>query len=186
VRAPAGAARGANSSGHGYTAGTADVVSVRRDSYRPTAACVARAAATGTTAIATPARAADAKLRVLVVENNADLRHLLALTIDAEPDLRCIGVTDRAAGALELAREQQPDVVVMDLLLDEGPSLPTARVLRESSPGTSVLVYSGHASPALAEEAQRWGVREYVTKGGDVEELLAAIRRCDRSPAPPN
>lgn len=108
------------------------------------------------------------------------------MTIDAEPDLRCIGATDRASGAVELARERQPDVVVMDLLLDEGPSLPTARVLRDCVPGTSILVYSGHANPALAEEAQRWGVREYVTKGGDVEDLLAAIRRCDRSPAPSN
>ena len=73
----------------------------------------------------------------------------------------------------------------MDLLLDEGPSLPTARTLRETLPGTSVLVYSGHANPALAEEAQRWGVREYVTKGGDVEDLLAAIRRCERGGATP-
>jgi DNA-binding NarL/FixJ family response regulator len=71
----------------------------------------------------------------------------------------------------------------MDLLLDEGPSLPTARALRESVPGTSILVYTGHANPALAQEARRWGVREYVTKGGDVEDLLAAIRRCDRAPA---
>jgi DNA-binding NarL/FixJ family response regulator len=134
----------------------------------------------GTTVIATATPPSDSRLRVLVVENNADLRHLLALTIDAEPDLRCIGATDRAAGAVELARAQKPDVVVMDLQLDEGPSLPTARVLRESLPGTSILVYSGYANPALAGQADHWGVREYVTKGGDVEDLLAAIRRCER------
>lgn len=116
---------------------------------------------------------------MLVVENNADLRQLLALTIDAEPDLRCIGSTGRAQGVVELARERRPDVVVMDLELDEGPSLPTARAIRESVPGASILVYSGHASPALAAQAQRFGVREYVAKGGDVEDLLAAIRRCD-------
>lgn len=137
----------------------------------------------GRTAISTPATTPnETKLRVLLVENNADLRQLLALTIDAEPDLRCIGSTDRASGIVELARERRPDVVVMDLLLDEGPSLPMARQLRDSVPGTSILVYSGHANPALAQEAQRWGVSEYVTKGGDVEDLLAAIRRCDRAP----
>jgi DNA-binding NarL/FixJ family response regulator len=51
-------------------------------------------------------------------------------------------------------------------------------------PGTSVLVYSGHSNPALAAEASRWGVRECVTKGGDVEDLLAAIRRCEPAPSP--
>jgi DNA-binding NarL/FixJ family response regulator len=124
--------------------------------------------------------APDPRLRVLLVENNADLRQLLALTIDSEPDLQCIGSTDGADGLVALARERKPDVVVLDLLLDSGPSLPMARELRESVPGTSVLVYSGHANPALAAEAHRWGVCEFVTKGGDVEELLDAIRRCDR------
>jgi DNA-binding NarL/FixJ family response regulator len=119
---------------------------------------------------------------VLVVENNADLRQLLALTIDAEPDLQCVGSTDRASSVVAIARERRPDVVVMDLLLEDGPSLPTARELRDSMPGTSILVYSGHANAALVAEAGRWGVRECVTKGGDVEDLLAAIRRCERAP----
>lgn len=116
---------------------------------------------------------------MLVVENNEDLRTLLTLTIDAEPDLHCIGSTDRADGAVQLARERRPDVVVMDLLLEGGPSLPTARELHDSAPGTSILVYSGVANPALAAEARRWGVRECVAKNGDVEVLLAAIRRCE-------
>jgi DNA-binding NarL/FixJ family response regulator len=72
----------------------------------------------------------------------------------------------------------------MDLVLEEGPSLPTARTLCDAVPGTSVLVYSGHSNPALAAEASRWGVRECVTKGGDVEDLLAAIRRCEAAPPP--
>lgn len=71
-------------------------------------------------------------------------------------------------------------MIVLDLQLEDGLSLPVARELRDSVPGTSVLVYTGHASAALAAEANRWGVREYVKKGGDVDDLLAAIRRCDK------
>lgn len=117
-------------------------------------------------------------LSVLLVENNADLRDLLKLTIDAEPDLECVGSLGDAGSLIATARERRPDVVVLDLFLDQGPSLPLARELSDAVPGTSVLVYSGHASPALAAEAGRWGVREYVTKSGDVDDLLAAIRRC--------
>jgi putative acetyltransferase len=117
---------------------------------------------------------------VLVVENNDDLRNLLALTIDAEPDLRCIATSASARDLVRLARDERPDVVVLDLQLEDGLSLPVARELRDSVPGTSVLVYTGHANPALAAEAGRWGVREYVKKGGDVEDLLAAIRRCEK------
>jgi ActR/RegA family two-component response regulator len=137
----------------------------------------------GEPVIGTQSPPADSRLRVLVVENNADLRQLLALTIDSEPDLQCIGSTDRTDDLLALARERRPDVVVMDLLLDAGPSLPMARELHDSVPGTSILVYSGHANPTLAAEARRWGVTEYVTKGGDVDDLLNAIRRCDRGVA---
>lgn len=122
----------------------------------------------------------DARLRVVVVENNDDLRRLLALTIDAEPDLRCVATRTSARDLLALARTERPDVVVLDLQLEDGSSLPVARALRESAPGTSVLVYTGHANAARAADANRWGVREYVTKGGDVEDLLAAIRRCEK------
>lgn len=122
---------------------------------------------------------------MLVVENNPDLRTLLELTIDAEPDLRCIGTSAGTGDLVEFARERQPDVVVLDLLLDTGLSLPVARRLREGVPRASVLVYSGHANPEIAAEARRWGVSEYVTKGGDVEDLLAAIRRHEKSATDP-
>lgn len=124
---------------------------------------------------------------MLVVENNDDLRRLLALTIDAEPDLRCVATSASARDLVRLAQVERPDVVVLDLQLEDGLSLPVARELRDSVPGTSVLVYTGHASAALAADAGRWGVSEYVKKGSDVEDLLAAIRRCQRSadsPAP--
>lgn len=102
------------------------------------------------------------------------------LTIDAEPDLRCVATSTTGRELLALARVERPDVVVLDLQLEDGLSLPVARELRDSVPGTSVLVYTGHASAALAADASRWGVREYVKKGGDVEDLLAAIRRCEK------
>lgn len=122
----------------------------------------------------------DARIRVLVAEDNADLRRVLATLLDGEPDLRCVGVAGTPDDVLPLARESQPHVVVLDLLLEGGSSLHLIRGLRTALPGVRIVMYSGYGSDVTAREALRRGAAEFVVKSADVEPLLAAVRRVGR------
>lgn len=125
--------------------------------------------------------AQDSRIRVLVAEDNGDLRQLLALLFDAEPDMRCVGACATPDEVLPRARETQPHVVVLDLLLEGGSSLHLIRGLQGVAPGLQVVMYSGHRSDVTEREARRRGAADFVVKSADVQPLLAAVRRVGRA-----
>jgi len=121
-----------------------------------------------------------AKIRVLVAEDNDDLRRVLAALFDAEPDLECVGRVATPEQVLPLAREVQPDVVVLDLLLEGGSSMHVIRELQAAVPGAKVVMYSGYGSDITARESKRRGASAFVVKSGDFDPLLATIRQVVR------
>src|SRR6185295_7574115 len=84
------------------------------------------------------------------------------------------------AGDLESTRRyvraHRPDVLVLDLNLPEGSSLPAIPELREQSPGTAVVVLTMQQDPAFAREAMRAGALGYVLKHSAGSELVDAVR----------
>ena len=82
-----------------------------------------------------------------------------------------------AASGLRLAREDPPELALVDLRLPDGSGLEAVRTLRELDPSTSVVVLTGYGSIATALEAVRLGAAHYLTKPADVDEILAAFAR---------
>src|SRR5258708_2353553 len=97
--------------------------------------------------------------------------------IDNEPDMHCVGqVTDAAAG-LGAARDASADVLILDLMLQGGSSLPLVEELTAAMPDLRVIIFSGLAdSEELAREVKRRGAAAFVTKGCDFQVLLEALR----------
>jgi len=116
------------------------------------------------------------KTRIVVAEDNADLRTLLQLVIDAENDLGCVGATGSLSDVAALASREAADVVVLDLELNGESSLHHLSTLRDACPAARFVIYSGHAHPKMKEGAMLAGASDYVLKSGDSGELLQAIR----------
>lgn len=121
--------------------------------------------------------AAGGRVRVLVAEDNDDLRRVLAVLIDAEPDLACVGSVAKPEHVLPLAREVAPHVVVLDLLLEGGSSMHVIQGLQQLRPPVKVVMYSGYGSDVTERESRRRGAAAFVVKTGDFDLLLAAIRK---------
>lgn len=117
------------------------------------------------------------RIRVLVAEDNDDLRRILSASLDAEPDLECVGRVATPDQVLPLAREVVPDVVVLDLLLEGGSSLHVIRELKTLLPAARVVMYSGYGSDVTERESRRRGACAFVVKSGDLQPLLDTIRR---------
>ena len=73
-------------------------------------------------------------------------------------------------------RAHRPRVLVLDLNLPEGSSLPAIPELREQSPETAVVVLTMQQDPAFAREAMRAGALGYVLKHSAGNELVDAVR----------
>lgn len=119
----------------------------------------------------------DAKIRVLIAEDNDDLRRVLSGLIDGEADMECVGRVASPDEVLPLARGLRPHVVVLDLLLEGGSSMHLIRELKSVLPDSQVVMYSGYGSDVTERESKRRGAAAFVVKTGDFEPLLAAIRR---------
>ena len=81
------------------------------------------------------------------------------------------------AEALELVRQQAPDLAVLDLKMPGKNGLDILRELKSISPTTRVLMLTGYGSIAGTVEAMHAGAENYVTKPADVDQILEAFRR---------
>lgn len=114
---------------------------------------------------------------VLIVDDHPIVRRGLAQVIEAEKDLAVCGEAADPDEALEIAREQQPHVAVVDIGLARGDGLELVRELRTHLPAVKALVLSLHDEAVYAERALRAGARGYIMKEAGGDEVVEAIRR---------
>jgi DNA-binding NarL/FixJ family response regulator len=116
-------------------------------------------------------------IRVLVAEDNEDLRDLLVTLISAEDDLKCVGTaSDVDAVIAACAGQPKADVLVLDLELQGRSSIDVLKSVRGSGSKMTIIVFSGHSHPEMIRHTLAAGADAYVPKSGDFELLLDAIR----------
>lgn len=77
--------------------------------------------------------------------------------------------------ALDIARNESPELALVDLRMPGGSGLDLVKELKALDPATEIVVLTGYGSIATAMEAVRLGARHYLTKPADVDEILAAF-----------
>lgn len=115
-------------------------------------------------------------LRVVVADDEPDLRLLLRMQLGRRPDVEVVGEAAEGAEAVAVAVEQRADVVVMDLLMPGTSGFEAIGLLQVKAPEIAVVAYTAVAGEFVRTEMARLGV-ELVLKSGEVEPLLAALRR---------
>jgi DNA-binding NarL/FixJ family response regulator len=122
-------------------------------------------------------------LRIVIGENNADLAVTLALLLDAEPDMLCVATAAAASAVLAAVDEHSPNAFILDMSLDDGPSLPLIAMLRARLPAAVIVVFTGHKNELLKAHCLQAGADAVVVKAGDFEELTVALRVAARAAA---
>ena len=117
-------------------------------------------------------RGAEEPVRVLVVDDEPDLRILLWMAVEA--DGRCSVVADASNGLDGIARaaELQPDVIVLDHLMPEMDGIRALPLLREAAPRAKVIMLSALSSDPYRVDAIRAGADAYLEKGASFRPLL--------------
>ena len=120
------------------------------------------------------------RLRILIVDDHAVVRAGLHALIDGEPDMQVVGEAAGGVESVRLAAELRPDVVLMDLRLDEKDGgidgTEATRRLAAETPASSVVVLTSHSNQSDVARAVEAGARGYVLKAGPPDELFRAVR----------
>jgi two-component system response regulator DesR len=123
--------------------------------------------------VAAPGRISP--VRIVVAEDNEDLRAAVVALLDAEPDLECVGDAADIATTAALVRSLRPDVVLTDFELSGQSCLSLMSEAQLQS--IAYIVFSGHANPKMAELSIAAGARDFIVKRGDFDAVLASVRR---------
>jgi DNA-binding NarL/FixJ family response regulator len=84
-------------------------------------------------------------INVLVCDNESLFREILVSALEKEPQINIVGAAASGFEAVELAKETEPDVVLMDIELGEGPNgITVASDIKDAFPNTGIVVLSAH------------------------------------------
>ena len=117
------------------------------------------------------------KARVFLVDDHPLVREHLTALIQREADLEVCGEAADAPAALALIKQQEPDLVILDISLKRSSGLVLLKHLKELQPKLAVLVLSMHDETLYAERALRAGALGYITKEEATVNILSAIRQ---------
>ncbi|MDT5271073.1 MAG: hypothetical protein QOH49_3259 [Acidobacteriota bacterium] len=116
------------------------------------------------------------KVRVLLAEDHLTVRQGVRLLLDAQPDLEVVGEAGDGRTALKLARELEPDVILMDVSMPEMNGLRATEKLSAELPRVRVVALTRHTDRAYMQQLLQAGASGYVLKQSDPSVLLQAVR----------
>ena len=119
---------------------------------------------------------ATGKLKLLLVDDQSFVREGLRALIEGEPDLEVVAEAGTGRVAVAVAREQRPDVVVMDLNMTDMNGIDATRAITSELEGVRVVAFSVEADRHFVVEALKAGASGYVLKDSPFAALAAAIR----------
>ncbi len=115
-------------------------------------------------------------IRILLAEDHALVRDGLKSLLTAESDIEVVGEADNGEDAIALARQFQPDIVLMDIGLQGLNGVEATSALTKERLGLKVVALSMHADVRYVSRMLLAGARGYLLKDSAFEELVNGIR----------
>ncbi len=126
-----------------------------------------------------PAQSND-KIKVLLVDDHAIVRQGLRTFLELQDDIEVVGEAENGLEAVELTRQQEPDVVLMDLVMPEMDGIEATRQIRALHPDTKVIALTSFAGDDNVFPAIKAGASGYQLKDVSPSDLVDAIRAAHR------
>ena len=120
--------------------------------------------------------AAAKPYRILIVDDHAIVREGLKQILTEVSDIEVGGEADSSSRALQMARKEPWDMVLMDISMPDRSGLETLELLRKEHPDIKVLMLSMHRETQYAVRALKTGAAGYLNKQSAPDQLVDAIR----------
>lgn len=116
-------------------------------------------------------------IRLLMVDDHAIVRYGLRQIVSETEDIAVVAEAASAAQAMRMVREQEFDVVLLDISLPDKNGLEVLKQIRRDHPKLAVLILSMHSEDEFGVRAIKAGASGYLTKQSAPSQLVTAIRQ---------
>jgi DNA-binding NarL/FixJ family response regulator len=120
------------------------------------------------------------RVRIMLVDDHEIVRQCIRCLIEAVPEWTVCGEAADGEAALQLAEQERPDVVILDLSLPKIGGLDVLVELKRILPDVEVLVLTMHDSERTIAQMLRAGCRGYLLKTETGEKLIEALAKVSR------
>ena len=115
-------------------------------------------------------------IKIGIVDDHAIVRSGLRDFFSQHVDLRVVGEAASGREAIDLVRNHEIDVLVMDLSMPGQSGIDAIAMVRAKAPATGILILSGYPEEHYAMSLIRQGASGYLNKECDPKEIVEAIR----------
>ena len=115
-------------------------------------------------------------VRVIVCDDACHVRTLIKTELDLEPDMEVVGEASNGVEAIDLARTEQPDVVILDLAMPVMGGLEALPRIKRAAPLAKIIVFSSFEVAEMADKAFAAGASRYIEKSAPAYQIIAAVR----------
>ena len=114
-------------------------------------------------------------VRILIADDHELIRRGLAAALSDRPNWTIIAEASNGQEAVERAAQFKPDIAILDLSMPQLNGLDAARMIRDATPATRVLIVTAHESEQLIREVLGAGAMGYVLKSDAGRVLVQAV-----------
>lgn len=124
------------------------------------------------------------KIRVAIVEDDKNYNQALKNIIDFQEDMECVAQFFNGKNALQKLEALEPDVVLMDIQLQDLSGIDIVFKLTELMPGTNFVMCTSFENDEKIFSALRAGASGYLVKGDPLDKIIQAILEAHKGGAP--
>jgi DNA-binding NarL/FixJ family response regulator len=115
-------------------------------------------------------------IRILLADDHKILRRGLRQLLEKESHLEIVAEAEDGRTAVQLSQKLSPDIVIMDISMQDLNGIEATRQIISHAPRTKVIVLSMHSGQKYVTEVLKAGASGYLLKDCDSDEVFAAIR----------
>lgn len=120
------------------------------------------------------------KIRVVVVDDHEMVRKGILSYLETEPGIEIVGEADSGFKAVSLVKDVKPDVVLMDLLMENGTGIEATREILSFYPECKIIIITSFYDDDQVFPAIEAGAFSYMLKTATAAEVIAAIEKAAR------
>ena len=119
-------------------------------------------------------------MKILIVDDHVLFRQGLISLLNPQPEFDVVGEAGSVLQAIEMARQLQPDLILMDFSLPDGTGLEATQAILQENPDCKIVFLTVYETDEKLLDAIRLGAKGYMLKNVPITKLLSSLQALER------
>ncbi len=121
-------------------------------------------------------------IRILLADDNADIRRYFHQILEREPDFQVVGEAESGEACVLMARSCRPDIILMDIQMEtETAGIDATRVIHEFQPECKIIILTIHSDDEMLFRAYSSGAMDFIVKTDSIAKIVSSIQKVSQN-----